>query len=53
MLSCTPTSVSTHTHNRRPGYDLDKMPGPWRKALPVVGNILECLRPDFHRVILK
>jgi hypothetical protein len=29
------------------------MPGPWRKALPVVGNILECLRPDFHRVILK
>lgn len=43
---------SSYTH-RRPTYDLDKMPGPWRKAMPVVGNILECLRPDFHRVILK
>lgn len=32
--------------------DLDGMPGPWRRAWPVVGNILECLRPDFHRVLL-
>ncbi|WIA35872.1 hypothetical protein OEZ86_004255 [Tetradesmus obliquus] len=34
-------------------YDLDKVPGPWRKALPLVGNVLDCLRPDFHRVLLK
>ncbi|KAF6266201.1 cytochrome P450 [Scenedesmus sp. NREL 46B-D3] len=34
-------------------YDLDKVPGPWRKALPLVGNVLSCLRPDFHRVLLK
>ncbi|GBF93726.1 cytochrome P450 [Raphidocelis subcapitata] len=38
---------------RRPSHDLDKIPGPWRSALPVVGNVLECLRPDFHRVLLK
>jgi hypothetical protein len=38
---------------RRPSYDLNQMPGPWRAAKPVVGNILECLRPDFHRVLLK
>jgi hypothetical protein len=34
-------------------YDLDKVPGPWKKALPLVGNVLDCLRPDFHRVLLK
>jgi hypothetical protein len=34
-------------------YDLDKVPGPWTKALPLVGNVLDCLRPDFHRVLLK
>lgn len=32
---------------------MDKIPGPWKKALPVVGNVLECLRPDFHKVLLK
>jgi hypothetical protein len=37
---------------RRPSYDLDKVPGPWVHAKPVVGNILECLRPDFHRQLL-
>jgi hypothetical protein len=29
------------------------VPGPWTKALPLVGNVLDCLRPDFHRVLLK
>ncbi|GBG00430.1 cytochrome P450 [Raphidocelis subcapitata] len=38
---------------RRNNGDMDKIPGPWRKAYPVVGNILECLRPDFHKVLLK
>jgi len=37
---------------RQQQYDLDKIPGPWRQSLPVVGNVLECLRPDFHHVIL-
>ncbi|KIY97876.1 hypothetical protein MNEG_10087 [Monoraphidium neglectum] len=37
--------------NRRATYDLDRVPGPWRRALPVVGNVLDCLRPDFHRVL--
>lgn len=37
----------------RPKYDLDKIPGPWRHAKPVVGNILECLRADFHRKLLE
>jgi hypothetical protein len=32
---------------------MDKIPGPWKKAYPVVGNILECLRPDFHKVLLN
>ncbi|KAF8057861.1 CYP97C1 [Scenedesmus sp. PABB004] len=38
---------------RTPTYDLDKIPGPWKKALPLVGNVLDCLRPDFHRVLLE
>lgn len=33
----------------RPKYDLDKIPGPWKHAYPIVGNILEALTPDFHR----
>lgn len=40
-----------HPHRARL-YDLDKVPGPWQQSLPVVGNVLECLRPDFHHVIL-
>lgn len=35
------------------GHDLDAMPGPWRRAVPVLGNVPECLRPDFHRVCLQ
>ncbi|KAI8477013.1 MAG: cytochrome P450 [Monoraphidium minutum] len=38
---------------RRAAHDMDAIPGPWRKALPVVGNLLDCLRPDFHKVLLK
>ncbi|KXZ56708.1 hypothetical protein GPECTOR_1g638 [Gonium pectorale] len=37
----------------RPKYDLDKIPGPWREALPLLGNVLPLLRPDFHRVVLQ
>lgn len=32
---------------------MESIPGPWRAAYPVVGNLLECLRPDFHKVLLK
>eukprot|EP00879_Flechtneria_rotunda_P001530 GHRR01001687.1.p1 GENE.GHRR01001687.1~~GHRR01001687.1.p1 ORF type:complete len:154 (-),score=13.75 GHRR01001687.1:315-776(-) len=42
-----------HTVRRRSRFDLDSIPGPWQQAVPVLGNVLECLRPDFHRVILK
>jgi len=37
---------------RKNTYDLDKLPGPWKKAYPVVGNVLDCLTPDFHRKLL-
>jgi cytochrome P450 len=47
----TPCNKQTHTNHRRASGDLDKIPGPWRQALPIVGNVLPCLRPDFHRVI--
>ncbi|KAG2443022.1 hypothetical protein HYH02_009438 [Chlamydomonas schloesseri] len=36
-----------------PRYDLDAIPGPWPHALPLLGNILSVLRPDFHRVLLR
>lgn len=44
--------LALHALYRRQRYDLDKIPGPWKQSLPVVGNVLECLRPDFHHVIL-
>lgn len=28
------------------------MPGPWKKALPVIGNCMSLLTPDFHRQFL-
>lgn len=48
-----------HHHQRhrrrsaRPRHDLDLIPGPWRSALPLLGNILEVLTPDFHRKTLQ
>eukprot|EP00877_Chromochloris_zofingiensis_P000643 jgi/Chrzof1/1057/Cz01g38220.t1 len=41
------------TVNRQRKYDLAKIPGPWTYALPILGNVVECLRPDLHRVLLK
>lgn len=38
---------------RPPNHDMDAIPGPWKKALPVLGNLLEVLRPDFHKVLLR
>lgn len=38
---------------RKPSYDLDRMPGAWKSALPVLGNVLELLKPNFHRVFLQ
>jgi hypothetical protein len=37
------------SHCRKPKYDLDKMDGPHKRALPVLGNVLELLTPNFHR----
>ncbi|KAI8464093.1 MAG: cytochrome P450 [Monoraphidium minutum] len=37
---------------RQSQLDLDKVPGPWKKALPVIGNALSLLKPDFHRQFL-
>lgn len=34
---------------RKPKYDLDQMEGAWKKSLPVLGNVLELLTPNFHR----
>jgi hypothetical protein len=28
------------------------VPGPWKKAYPVIGNCLSLLKPDFHRQFL-
>ncbi|KIZ01997.1 putative cytochrome P450 [Monoraphidium neglectum] len=33
-------------------HDLDKVPGPWKKAWPLVGNAPSLLKPDFHRQFL-
>ncbi|GLC46900.1 hypothetical protein PLESTB_001281900 [Pleodorina starrii] len=35
------------------GNDLDRIPGPWTRAVPLLGNIPQLLRPDFHRVLLR
>ncbi|KAI8464092.1 MAG: cytochrome P450 [Monoraphidium minutum] len=50
---CTAAALllTLYVLTRRATYDLDKIPGPWRSALPIVGNVLPCLRPDFHRVL--
>lgn len=34
-------------------YDLDKMPGPWRHGLPILGNVVEIVVPNFHRQFLS
>lgn len=39
--------------SRRLHTDMHLIPGPWRHALPLLGNLLEVLRPDFHRVLLQ
>uniref|UniRef100_A0A383VEH9 Cytochrome P450 n=1 Tax=Tetradesmus obliquus TaxID=3088 RepID=A0A383VEH9_TETOB len=49
---CAVLLVFLVTLKRKNSYDLDRIPGPWRHAWPVLGNMLECLRPDFHRVLL-
>ncbi|WIA32107.1 hypothetical protein OEZ86_002958 [Tetradesmus obliquus] len=38
---------------RKPQYDLDKMDGAWKRANPVLGNVLELLTPNFHRKFLQ
>lgn len=37
---------------REDRLDMDKVPGPWRKALPVVGNLLDLITPNHHRQLL-
>jgi hypothetical protein len=38
---------------RKPRYDLDKIPGAWKKSVPLLGNVLELLTPNFHRKFLQ
>jgi hypothetical protein len=46
------TACCAATACRKNTYDLDRIPGPWQQAWPIIGNLLDCLRPDFHRVLL-
>lgn len=32
---------------------MDKIPGPWKKGLPLIGNVLDVLHPGFHRTVVK
>ncbi len=50
LASSDPLSAAP---SRRTSYDLDRIPGPWTHAVPVLGNLLQVLRPDFHRVCLR
>lgn len=36
---------------RKPKYDLDTMEGAWKRATPLLGNVLELLTPNFHRKV--
>lgn len=38
---------------RESTYDLDKIPGPWKQGLPILGNLLSLLSPDHHKTLLK
>jgi cytochrome P450 len=49
----THKQTTNQTNNRRATHDLDAIPGPWKRALPIIGNIHELLRPDFHKVLLN
>jgi hypothetical protein len=52
----TRPSPSVTLRRRRaamPRYDLDRIPGPWRRAWPVLGNIPDLISPDFHRKTLQ
>jgi hypothetical protein len=58
--SGSPVSVPPHYHHHYHHHHYhhhhhhhSQIPGPWRHAKPIVGNILECLRPDFHRKVLE
>lgn len=42
-------ALLVYWHCRKPTYDLDKMDGAWKKATPLLGNVLELLTPNFHR----
>lgn len=49
-----PAAPPPRPHPNRPSRgDLDSLPGPWRSALPLFGNILTLIRPDFHKVLLQ
>ena len=37
---------------RHKSQDMDHLPGPWKQALPLLGNVLSLLRLDVHRQLL-
>lgn len=49
MLCLSLYVLLVYWHCRKPTYDLDKMDGAWKKATPLLGNVLELLTPNFHR----
>jgi len=46
-------AVAVKWLTRESRLDMDKVPGPWRKAWPVVGNLLDLITPDHHRQLLS
>jgi len=45
-------AIAVYWLTRDSKFDMDKVPGPWRTAVPVLGNILDLLTPNHHRQIL-
>jgi hypothetical protein len=52
-VACSLPAAHVDTRTRRPTLDLDRIPGRWVHAKPLLGNTLELLRPDFHRQLLR
>lgn len=52
-MTRSPTSHPTAAFPRGARYDLDKIPGPALHAKPLLGNVLELIRHDFHCTLLK
>ncbi|CAD7695564.1 unnamed protein product [Ostreobium quekettii] len=45
-------AIAVYLLTRESRLDMAKVPGPWRKALPLVGNLLDLITPDHHRQLV-